>query len=525
MAKTRISVLEMDSKDARKFFLKSESYFNADLPDYINFDDTIQAAKKLLTSKKGNPKDISDIADTHTYQERDDLNYTIVMSKGEYSWRPLTLLHPVLYTDLVNYITKKANWQKIVNRFHEFQKNESIKCYSIPVEAKKDSKKKDLGETILNWWEKVEQSSLEMNIKYEYCMHTDIADCYPSIYTHSIAWALHGKTKVKEDLHKGRKFLGGIIDSKISKMQYNQTNGIPQGSVLMDFIAEIVLGYADLILTEKLKNEGIINYEIIRYRDDYRIFSNDRDKLERILKILSEVLFELNFKLNTQKTKMTDNIVIDSIKPAKLYWEEKRSGLRHHFIDSNGENSITYNINLQKHLLEIKKLADMFPNSGQLSKALNELHKERIRKSKKRQSDSMALIGIIIDIMIRNPNSISNCVMIIGDLLKKENHDTVKKVIESIVNRYKYKTNTEIVILWLQRLNLLFNDIVDLPFQNDLSLKIEAPSHKLFPIDWLKEESPQEFNEGSMVDDEMADKMSYGILVSELDFFEIYITQ
>src|SRR5699024_3113188 len=147
----------------------SESYFNADLPDYINFDDTIKSAKKLLTSKRGTPKDINNIANPRIYQERDDLNYTIVMSKGEYSWRPLTLLHSVLYTDLVNYITIKDNWNTIVKRFHEFQNNESIKCYSIPVEAIKNSKKKDIGETILNWWEKVEQTSLEMNIKYEYC--------------------------------------------------------------------------------------------------------------------------------------------------------------------------------------------------------------------------------------------------------------------------------------------------------------------------------------------------------------------
>lgn len=523
MIKRRNSVLEMDNKGARDFFLKSESYFNGDLPAYINFDNPIKSAEKLLTSKKGKIKDINKIASNQTYQERDDLNYTIAMSKGEYYWRPLTLLHPVLYTDLVNYITDKNNWKMIVDRFHNFQSNKNIRCYSIPVEASENSKKKDIEETILNWWEKVEQASLEMNIKYEYCMFTDIADCYPSIYTHSIAWALHGKTTVKEDPNKGRKCLGGIIDSKISKMQYNQTNGIPQGSVLMDFMAEIVLGYADLKLTEQLNEEGITDYEIIRYRDDYRIFSNDRDKLERILKILSEVLFELNFKLNTQKTNMTNNIVIDSIKPAKLYWEEKRASLRHNFRDLNGENLITYNINPQKHLLEIKKLADRFPNSGQLSKALNEFHKERIKKSKKKQSDSMALIGILVDIMIRNPRSISNCVMIIGDLLKKEDNHTVKKVIETILNRYESKTNTEIVILWLQRLNLLFDDMVELPFQNDLSLKIADSSQRLFPIDWLKEDSQQKFNEGKMVNEEMADKMSKSILISELAFFDGYI--
>jgi hypothetical protein len=34
-------------------------------------------------------------------------------------------------------------------------------------------------------------------------------------------------------------------------MRHGQTNGIPQGSVLMDFIAEMVLGYADTLITKK----------------------------------------------------------------------------------------------------------------------------------------------------------------------------------------------------------------------------------------------------------------------------------
>ena len=37
-------------------------------------------------------------------------------------------------------------------------------------------------------------------------------------------------------------------------MRYGQTNGIPQGSVLMDFISEMVLGYIDKLLEEKISN-------------------------------------------------------------------------------------------------------------------------------------------------------------------------------------------------------------------------------------------------------------------------------
>jgi len=66
--------------------------------------------------------------------------------------------------------------------------------------------------------------------------------------------------------------LGNVIDDNLRNMTYGQTNGIPQGSVLMDFIAEIVLGYTDLELSHKINQLKIEDYQIIRYRDDYRIF-------------------------------------------------------------------------------------------------------------------------------------------------------------------------------------------------------------------------------------------------------------
>ncbi len=40
----------------------------------------------------------------------------------------------------------------------------------------------------------------------------------------------------------------------------------------MDFIAEMVLGLADLELSEKIQEAGINDYCILRYRDDYRVF-------------------------------------------------------------------------------------------------------------------------------------------------------------------------------------------------------------------------------------------------------------
>lgn len=79
-----------------------------------------------------------------------------------------------------------------------------------------------------------------------------------------------------------KKNLGKSIDTYIMGMQYGQTNGIPQGSILFDLIAEIVLGYADLLLYEDLERSGIVDYKILRYRDDYRIFSNSKEEIEKL---------------------------------------------------------------------------------------------------------------------------------------------------------------------------------------------------------------------------------------------------
>lgn len=55
---------------------------------------------------------------------------------------------------------------------------------------KSNSQLKDKAKQILKWWESVEQESICLSLEYEYVFDTDVADCYSSIYTHSIAWAI-----------------------------------------------------------------------------------------------------------------------------------------------------------------------------------------------------------------------------------------------------------------------------------------------------------------------------------------------
>ncbi len=58
------------------------------------------------------------------------------------------------------------------------------------------------GQQINNWVKEVQQKSLELALDFEYLHHTDISECYGSIYTHTIAWAIHGKPECKNKLKK-----------------------------------------------------------------------------------------------------------------------------------------------------------------------------------------------------------------------------------------------------------------------------------------------------------------------------------
>ena len=302
------SILDLTSTEARAFLLKHESYCNTELPPYFQFGEMLEGVKEALLIK---PPYRTKNERRHL-RELDGVNYRILKNRdGRYGWRPLELIHPALYVSLVNSITKPNNWKQICQRFDCFRDNPKIKCLSLPVESL--MREKDVAVQIGQWWEEVEQKSIELSLDYEFLTQTDIADCYPGIYTHSIAWALHTKTTAKKCRSNGD-LLGNVIDNHIMDMTRGQTNGIHQGSVLMDFIAEIVLGYADSILAEKLEQQRIGDYQILRYRDDYRIFVNSTQNGDRILKCLAEVMIELGLRLNPAKTTASSEVIRSSIK-------------------------------------------------------------------------------------------------------------------------------------------------------------------------------------------------------------------
>ncbi len=420
-------MLEFDHNEAREFFLKEESYFNFDLPSYFVFETLLNDISREIDwnnievyykNIKTNGK-----TDKPFPSELEGVNYILLNNKdGKYAWRPFQLIHPALYVALVHKITEEDNWNLIVERFKEFQDNPKIRCQSIPV--KSESELSDKATAITNWWQRIEQESLKLALKYEYVLHSDITDCYGSIYTHSVPWALHGKSFAKQN--KQTLCVGNEIDKYLRDMSYGQTNGIPQGSVLMDFIAEMILGYADLKLTKKIEKSDIDDYEILRYRDDYRIFANNPQDAEEIIKFLTEILIELGMRLNAQKTMASNNVIRDSIKPDKLYWNAEKRGAK----------------GLQSHLLLIHQLSEKFPNSGSLRKALDKFF-NRVQKIKETKESIRVLISILIDIAFKNPRTYPIACGILSKFLSLiDDEDEQEEILSQIKIRFGKIPNT-----------------------------------------------------------------------------------
>ncbi|PSV03813.1 reverse transcriptase [Photobacterium leiognathi subsp. mandapamensis] len=459
----------MTAEEAKAFFLKNESYCSFSLPVYFNFAPLLNAISNSLEAK---PNGISDIGYRNAC-DYEGANYTLQTNKdGHYSWRPFELIHPAIYTHLVHKITEEASWVFLVQRFGELQGNKKITCASLPREAN-DEEISDTAETVNGWWQEVEQESINKALEYKYLFTTDIANFYPSIYTHSIPWAIHTK-EVAKPIRGSNANLGNRIDFALRQMRWGQTNGIPQGSALMDFIAEIVLGYADEMLGQKLDDEGVVDYHIIRYRDDYRVFTNSKEDAEAIARHLTVILRELGLQLNASKTSLSEDIIFNAMKP------DKQDAL---MLFGKTVSATT----IQKTLLKLAIFSRKHKNSGQLHKYLAKINK-RLEGMKKLKEDVRPLVSIIADMMIHNPRTFASCALVLSNVLKFVEDDAEKiELLELVKKKFEPILGTGILDIWLQRISYHINP--DIEYRETLCAIVsgvyDKPYEHVWNSDWI----------------------------------------
>ena len=368
MSKAARNILTINHDEAMDFFMKSEQYHGFELPEYFSFDEVLKYVREKVRTipyeeclKKGvSPDSLSDV------------NLDILLNKdGRYAVRPIILANPFLYYFLVREVCCESNWQVIKDLFEKFNVPHITSC-AIPV-IPNEKEPFHKATTINNWWNSMEQRSIELSLEYRYMFVTDITNCYGSVNPQTFDWAFTLKdTTIATGIQSP---IAQNIQKFLRALQQGRNIGIPQGSAIFDFVGEIILGYSDLLLDESLQAKAkeyegqgktFPDYEIIRYRDDYRIFCSNREALEDISYILQQVLERLNFRMNSQKTKISDSIVTDAVKSDKLAYIYNTP-----IFNKKGVDFDSY----EKHLLFILMFARQYSDSGSIKTMLSDIDK------------------------------------------------------------------------------------------------------------------------------------------------------
>lgn len=200
--------------------------------------------------------------------------------------------NPFAYANLCNSIS--SNWDKIQKHLIENVNNQKHKVSRIHIRKLKD--KMHLFEMNYKNLEVDGNPEQKIIIGKRYCVEADVSNCFPSIYSHSIPWALIGKETAKANKDDDNLWYNAL-DKFIRNTKNEETNGILIGPHVSNLISEIVLTKIDFALCKK-------GYDYIRNVDDYKCFTHTDDEAERFLLDLSTELKEYELYLNNKKSRI-----------------------------------------------------------------------------------------------------------------------------------------------------------------------------------------------------------------------------
>lgn len=183
------------------------------------------------------------------------------------------------------------NWDKIRKYFRDKTSDQEKIISQIHIRKMKETDSL----FVMNYTNWKTNSTPEPDIfigkKYKIC--ADISQCYSSIYTHAIPWALTGNKKSKDTIKK-RDLWYNRIDEVTRNSKNGETHGILVGPHTSHIISEIILCAIDYNLYKKYKN-------YIRSIDDYICYTETREEAEQFLIDLNRELQEFDLSINRKK--------------------------------------------------------------------------------------------------------------------------------------------------------------------------------------------------------------------------------
>lgn len=131
-------------------------------------------------------------------------------------------------------------------------------------------------------------------------VHTDISNCFNSIYSHSLSWALVGFEEAKRK--SGNQFQAewfNQYDFHQRNTKRAETQGIPIGPTTSNVAVEAILGKID----QQLVDAG---FDFQRYIDDYECYCETREEADKFILLLGKELAKYKLTLHLNKTKIVE---------------------------------------------------------------------------------------------------------------------------------------------------------------------------------------------------------------------------
>jgi len=225
--------------------------------------------------------------------------------KGIHTRRKLEIPNPLHFTELCE--TLIHNWSKIRETYKLTNISEST-----PIESGAQRAVRTKSASVNNF----NLRKLHISFDKRFEITFDIAQFYPSLYTHSISWALLGKEKAKSFLQiktsskeKWNKLkatdedakiyaAADHIDAKVRNCQDQQSIGFPIGPDTSFILAETIANRLDFEIEQALKDK---DYTAIRYYDDYVFYTDNYNDAEKILKVGQTIFQKYSLESNEKK--------------------------------------------------------------------------------------------------------------------------------------------------------------------------------------------------------------------------------
>ncbi|WP_314322703.1 RNA-directed DNA polymerase [Selenomonas noxia] len=262
--------------------------------------------------------------------------------------RAFGIPNPFAYEKLCRDI--KENWDAIKQKLCDNTNGDSYRISRLHI--RKHSTGKVFFEMNYKNWYVDESPEPDIRIGKRYAVKADISTCFPSIYTHSLPWALVGKETAKNNRSPEEWY--NKVDKACQRMRNGETHGLMIGPHVSNLLSEIILTSIDNELKQK--------YSYIRKIDDYICYVSSMEEAQCFLTDLRECLQEFDLTINHKKTQIISlpapmqenwvreiNLLSSCISGKLIKYSQIRNYLDYmvDLIHQNGQNSAIFNYGIK----------------------------------------------------------------------------------------------------------------------------------------------------------------------------------